>query len=159
MGAISLPGGADWYAAALKLNTTTDLTAEQIHRIGLAEVKRIEGEQDALARQAGFKDRAGLLCRSRAPLSRPSRGPTRRAPNICASANEAIARNRTLLPKYFDQLPEHRIEVVREPSFSEVAGGAAHAAAPSPDGARPGRVYVHLLGVDSDDPRPTRSST
>ena len=41
--------------------------------------------------------------------------------------------------------------MVREPSFSEVAGGAAHAAAPSPDGVRPGRVYVHMLGV-TDDP-------
>jgi uncharacterized protein (DUF885 family) len=41
--------------------------------------------------------------------------------------------------------------VVREPSFSEVAGGAAHAAGPSPDGSRPGRVYVHLLG-DTEDP-------
>src|SRR5262249_491785 len=54
---ISLPGGADWYAAALKINTTLDLTAGQIHEIGLGEVKRIEGEQDALARKAGFKDR------------------------------------------------------------------------------------------------------
>ena len=41
--------------------------------------------------------------------------------------------------------------MVREPSFSEVAGGAAHAAGPSPDGARPGRVYIHMLGV-TDDP-------
>ena len=41
--------------------------------------------------------------------------------------------------------------MVREPSFSEVAGGAAHASGPSPDGVRPGRVYVHLAGV-TDDP-------
>src|SRR3546814_3653299 len=47
VGAASLPGGADWYAAALKLNTTTELSAEQIHEIGLKEVKRIESEQDA----------------------------------------------------------------------------------------------------------------
>src|SRR3546814_16132209 len=45
------------------------------------------------------------------------------------------------------------MEVVRGPSFSEVAGGAAHAAPPTPDGARPGRVYVHLLGT-TDDPAP-----
>ena len=49
VGAITLPGGSAWYAAALKLNTTTDLTAEQIHKIGLREVIRIEGEQDAFA--------------------------------------------------------------------------------------------------------------
>ena len=42
------------------------------------------------------------------------------------------------------------MEVVREPAFSEVAGGAAHASGPSPDGARPGRVYVHLVGKTED---------
>jgi uncharacterized protein (DUF885 family) len=47
-------------------------------------------------------------------------------------------------------LPAYRIEVIREPSFSEVAGGAAHASGPSPDGTRPGRVYVHLLGKTED---------
>jgi uncharacterized protein (DUF885 family) len=41
------------------------------------------------------------------------------------------------------------MEVIREPSFSEVAGGAAHASGPSPDGARPGRVYLHMLGKTS----------
>jgi uncharacterized protein (DUF885 family) len=149
VGAISLPGGADYYAAALKLNTTTDLTAEQIHRIGLSEVKRIEQEQDALARKAGFKDRAAYYA-DRERRNPPQPWTEALRAEYLRKANEAIARNRTLLPKYFNQLPAHRIEVVREPSFSEVAGGAAHAAAPSPDGARPGRVYVHLLGVDSD---------
>ena len=152
VGAGSLPGGADWYAAALKLNTTTDLTAEQIHQIGLSEVKRIEGEQDALARQAGFADRVAYYA------DREKRNPAQpwtdalRA-DYLRNANAAIARNRTLLPKYFGTLPEYRMEVVREPSFSEVAGGAAHAAGPSRDGARPGRVYVHLLG-DTGDPAP-----
>ncbi|HYG48768.1 MAG TPA: DUF885 domain-containing protein [Allosphingosinicella sp.] len=149
VGAVSLPGGADWYAAALKLNTTTDLTAEEIHRIGLSEVERIEREQDALARQAGFKDRAAYYAeRERRNPPRPWTDALRA--EYLRKANDAIAHTRTLLPKYFNQLPAHRIEVVREPSFSEVAGGAAHASAPSPDGARPGRVYVHLLGVNSD---------
>ncbi|PSJ37037.1 DUF885 domain-containing protein [Allosphingosinicella deserti] len=149
VGAISLPGGADWYAAALKLNTTTDLSAEQIHQIGLEEVTRIEGEMDSLARRAGFKDREAYYAdRERRNPPKPWTDASRA--EYLRNANAAIARNRTLLPKYFGLLPEHRMEVVREPSFSEVAGGAAHAAAPSPDGARPGRVYVHLLGLDSD---------
>ncbi|HEX8469243.1 MAG TPA: DUF885 domain-containing protein [Allosphingosinicella sp.] len=149
VGAISLPRGADWYAAALKLNTTTDLTADQIHRIGLSEVKRIEGEQDSLARKAGFEDRVAYYA-DRERRNPPQRWTEELRAEYLRKANEAIARNRTLLPKYFNQLPAHRMEVVREPSFSEVAGGAAHAAAPSPDGARPGRVYVHLLGTNSD---------
>jgi uncharacterized protein (DUF885 family) len=152
VGMISLPGGAEWYAAALKLNTTTDMTAEQIHATGLSEVKRIEGEQDGLARQAGFKDRFAYYAdRQQRNPPRPWTDETRA--EYLRNANAVIAHNRTLLPKFFGKLPVHAMEVVREPSFSEVAGGAAHAAGPSRDGVRPGRVYVHLLGT-TDDPAP-----
>ena len=149
VGAVSLPHGLDWYAAALKLNTTLDLTAQQIHAIGLSELKRIEGEQDALARKAGFKDRNGFYAdRAKRFPPQPWTDPLRQA--YLKRANEIIAHNRTLLPERFYNLPQYRAEVIREPSFSEVAGGAAHAAPPSPDGVRPGRVYVHLLGKTED---------
>ncbi len=149
VGAVSLPGGLDWYAAALKINTTTDLTAEQIHQTGIKEVARIEGEQDALARQAGFKDRHAYYA-ERERLFPPTPWNDENRAVYLKTANDAIAQTRTLLPKYFGLLPKYRLEVVREPSFSEVAGGAAHAAGPSPDGVRPGRVYVHLVGVTGD---------
>src|SRR5205085_8032273 len=149
VGAISLPGGAAYYAAALKLNTTTDLTPEQVHRIGLREVARIEGEQDALARKAGLKDRHACYAeRARGAPPVPWTEETRTA--YLRQANAAIAHTRELLPNYFGLLPAYKVEVIREPSFSEVAGGAAHAAGPSPDGTRPGRVYVHLLGKTED---------
>ena len=145
VGAISLPGGADYYAAALKLNTTLDLSAAQIHQIGLDELKRIEGEQDALARKAGFADRNAFYAdMARRNPPQPWTDELRAA--YLKRANDIIAHNRSLLPERFYNLPQYRAEVVREPSFSEVAGGAAHAAPPSPDGVRPGRVYVHLLG-------------
>jgi uncharacterized protein (DUF885 family) len=149
VGAGSLPGGAAWYAAALKLNTTTDLTPEQVHRIGLKEVARIEGEQDALARKAGFKDRHAFYA-ERARVAPPAAWTEETRAAYLSQANAAIAHTRTLLPNYFGLLPAYKVEVVREPSFSEVAGGAAHAAPPSPDGTRPGRVYVHLLGTSED---------
>ena len=149
VGAISLPGGAEYYAAALKLNTTLDLTADQIHDIGISEVKRIEGEQDALARQAGFRDRDAFYAdRERRFPPKPWTDVLRA--DYLKQANDAVAHNRTLLPQRFYNLPQYRAEVVREPSFSEVAGGAAHASGPSPDGTRPGRVYVHLLGKTED---------
>ncbi|MFC3070229.1 DUF885 domain-containing protein [Phenylobacterium soli] len=150
VGAISLPGGAEWYATALKLNTTTDLTPEQVHQLGLSEVARIEHEQDLLARQAGFADREAYYA-DREKLYPPQPWTDALRADYLARANATIAHTRELLPKWFGLLPAYRVEVVREPSFSEVAGGAAHAAGPSPDGARPGRVYVHLLGV-TDDP-------
>ncbi len=149
VGAISLAGGAEYYAAALKLATTTDLTAAQIHAIGLKEVARIEGEQDALAQKAGFKDRQAFYA-DREKNFPPVPWTDALRTEYLANANAAIARTRTLLPKYFGLLPAYRVEVVREPSFSEVAGGAAHAAGPSPDGTRAGRVYVHLAGVTPD---------
>jgi uncharacterized protein (DUF885 family) len=149
VGAISLPGGAEWYASALKLNTTLDLTADQIHQIGLEEVKRIEGEQDALARKAGFQDRAAFYA-DREKRFPPQTWTDALRAEYLKRANDAIAHNRELLPTRFNKLPKYRAEVVREPSFSEVAGGAAHAAGPSPDGTRPGRVYVHLLGKTED---------
>ncbi len=149
VGAVSLPGGAAFYADELMLNTTTDYTADQIHAIGRAEVARIEAEQDALARKAGLKDRQAYYAeRARLFPSRPWTDASRA--DYLAKANAFVARTRTLLPNYFGTLPEYRIEVVREPSFSEVPGGAAHASAPSPDGSRPARTYVHMAGNQED---------
>ena len=149
VGAGSLPGGAAWYAAALKLNTTTDLTAEQVHRLGLSEVARIEGEQEALARQAGFAGREAYYA-ERERLFPPVPWTDARRAEYMAAAKAALADARSKLPKFFGLLPAYKVEVVREPSFSEVAGGAAHASGPSPDGTRPGRVFVHQLGVTGD---------
>lgn len=149
VGALTLPGGAEYYANELKLNTTTDLTADQIHEIGLKEVARIEAEQDALARQAGFKDRHEFYNdRARRFPPRPYDDAARA--EYLKTANDFVARTRTLLPGWFGTLPAYGIEVVREPAFSEVPGGAAHASAPSPDGKRPARTYVHLVGNTPD---------
>jgi len=149
-GAVSLPNGLAWYAEALKLNTTTDLTPDQVHALGLKEVERIQKEQDALAQKAGFKDRQAYYD-ERARLFPPTPWTDAIRADYLRRYNEAVARNRSLLGGYFNNLPVYKAEVVREPSFSEVAGGAAHAAGPSVDGARPGRVYIHMLGV-TDDP-------
>ena len=149
VGAISLPGGAAWYAAALQLNTTLPLTAQQIHETGLSELKRIEGEQDALARQAGFADRNAFYA-DRAKRFPPQPWTDELRTETLKRANDIVAHNRSLLPARFYNLPQYRAEVVREPSFSEVPGGAAHAAPPSPDGVRPGRVYLHMLGKTQD---------
>lgn len=149
VGAITLPGGADYYAAELKLNTTADLTAKQIHAIGLSEVARIEAEQDALAKSAGFTDRHAFY-NERARLFPPRPYDDAARAEYLATANAFVTKTRTLLEPYFGTLPAYGIEVVREPAFSEVAGGAAHASAPSPDGSRPARTYVHLVGNTPD---------
>jgi uncharacterized protein (DUF885 family) len=149
VGALTLPKGLAYYETELKLNTTTDLTAAQIHDIGLKEVARIEAEQDALARKAGFADRQAFYT-ERARLNPPRQYDDAVRKEYLDKANAFVAKTRTLLPQYFGMLPAYGIEVVREPAFSEVAGGAAHASAPSPDGKRPARTYVHLVGTVPD---------
>ena len=149
VGAITLPNGAAYYAAALKINTTTELTADQIHAIGRKEVARIEAEQDALAQKAGVKDRHAYYAqRAQQFPAKPFDDASREA--YLKEANRFVGHVRGLLGPYFGTLPAYGIEVVREPSFSEVAGGAAHASGPSPDGKRPSRTYVHLVGTQKD---------
>ncbi len=149
VGALTLPGGLDYYQRELKLVTTTDMTAAEIHATGRAEVARIEAEQDALARQAGFADRHAFYAeRKRLYPPRPYDDAARK--EYLDTANAFVAHTRALLPAYFGELPAYGIEVVREPAFSEVAGGAAHASAPSPDGKRPAKTYVHLVGTVPD---------
>ncbi len=145
VGAVTLPGGTAWYAAALKLQTRTDLTAEQIHQLGLSEVKRIQGEMDALAKTAGFKD-ADAYFAELARLDPPQPYNNENRAEILRYSNSLIAEARKHLPAMFNNLPIYGVEVVREPSFSEVPGGAAHTSGASPDGKRPGRVYLHMLG-------------
>jgi uncharacterized protein (DUF885 family) len=149
VGAITLPGGAAYYANELKLNTTTELTAAEIHAIGRKEVARIEAEQDALAQSAGFKDRSAFYA-DRATRFPPRPYDDAARADYLKTANAFVAHTRTLLPKLFGTLPAYGIEVVREPAFSELAGGAAHASAPSPDGKRPARTFVHLVGMTPD---------
>jgi uncharacterized protein (DUF885 family) len=148
VGAVTLPNGLAWYAAALKLQTRTDLTADQIHKLGLSEVKRIQGEMAAVAKTAGFKDGdayyAELL-----RLDPPKPYTDANRAEILKYSNDLIANDRTHLPAMFHTLPIYGIEVIREPSFSEVPGGAAHTNGTSPDGKRPGRVYLHMLGQTS----------
>jgi uncharacterized protein (DUF885 family) len=145
VGAVTLPNGLAWYAAALKLQTRTDLTADQIHTLGLSEVKRIQGEMDTLAKKAGFPDGETYYKElQRLDPTQPYNDQNRA--EILKYSNDLIANNRTHLGSMFHVLPIYGVEVVREPSFSEVAGGAAHTNGASPDGKRPGRVYLHMLG-------------
>ncbi len=149
VGALTLPGGEAYYATELKLNTTTDMTAAEIHAVGLSEVARIEAEQDALARQAGVADRHAFYA-ERARLNPPRQYDDAARKQYLDTANAFVAHTRSLLEPWFGTLPAYGIEVVREPAFSEVPGGAAHASAPSPDGSRPARTYVHLVGTVPD---------
>ena len=145
VGAVTLPDGLNWYAEALYDQTTTDMTADEIHKLGLSEVDRIHGEMDKLAKSAGFKDRAAFLA-DRAKKTDLALPPTDAGrAEYLKLANAAVKAARAKVPDFFGNLPKYDMVVEREPSYSEIPGGAAHASRATPDGSKPGVVYVHLL--------------
>ncbi len=120
-----------------------------MHATGLREVARIEAEQDALARQAGLADRQAYYA-VRERRFAPVAWTDSLRDEYLRQANAFVGQVRKRLPAAFHSLPAYAMEVVREPAFSEMAGGPAHASPPSMDGTRPGRVYVHLAGKTED---------
>ena len=144
-GAGALPEGAAFYNAMLRLQTTTDMTADQIHELGLAEVKRIRGEMETLKAKIGF---SGTLEEFFVHLRTDDRF---YVPNTDAGraqylkmAEDYLAAMKAKLPAYFGRIPKTDLIVKRVESFREEPGGAAHYSSGAPDGSRPGIYYVHL---------------
>jgi uncharacterized protein (DUF885 family) len=136
-------GGAEAYKFFLKRYTTTDLTAEQIHEIGLREVARIEAEMDAIFRRLGrangsVKDRIEQLSKDLEypnPTSQESRAKIMR--DIQDIMRDADKRAELL----FDKRPKTPVIAQPVPTFRE-ANAAANYSSPPPDGSRPG-VYQY----------------
>ncbi len=139
-----LADGADYYAERLQYYTTTDLTAAQIHQIGLEQVERIHGEMRAIMEQVGFE---GTLQEFFTHLRTSDEFfyPTREA--YLADANAMIAEMRERLPEYFGRLPQADLVVRPVEAFREQSAGKAFYNAPTPDGSRPGTYYVNLYNL------------
>lgn len=144
-GAGALPDGAAFYNAMLRQQTTTDMTADQIHDLGLSEVKRIRGEMEQLKAKIGF---AGTLeeffvfmrTDDRFYVPNDDAGRAR----YLKMSEDYLAGMYAVLPKYFARIPKAPLVVKRVESFREEPGGAAHYSSGAPDGSRPGIFYVHL---------------
>lgn len=150
-GVHALPNGAAFYAERLANQTTTTLTAEQIHATGLAEVARLRTEMEAIKNEAGFK---GDLPAFFAELRDNKDNPRYYYPNTdagrqayIADASAAIEKITAVLPKYFGILPKADLVVRRVEPFREQAGAAQHYFPSTPDGSRPGVYYAHLLDM------------
>jgi uncharacterized protein (DUF885 family) len=135
----SLPDGADRYAFRVKTFTTTDLTPEQIHQIGLREVARIEGEMLEIAKQLGYQDLQGFNAAiEKNPALRPKSGE-----QLLEMYRRYLDRMSAKLPQLFGRLPKAKMEVVPVEKFREKEAAAAEYYVPAPDGSRPGRVLVN----------------
>ena len=149
-GASALPNGEAYYAYALQTMTTTDMTADEIHELGLSEVARIHGEMEAIKEQVGFD---GTLqeffefMRSDPQFFYPDNEAG--AQMYLDRATEVIDAMRERLPEFFGTLPQAPLEVRRVEAFREQDGAAQHYQPGTPDGSRPGIYYAHLSDMTS----------
>ncbi|HEX8895046.1 MAG TPA: DUF885 domain-containing protein [Terriglobales bacterium] len=132
----SLPDGQKRYENAIYARTTTRLSADEIHQIGLHEIDRIEAEMLAIAKKEGFADLASF----RASLkTNPKYIPTS-SEQILDDFRKYIAQMEPKLPQLFTLLPKSPVTVEAIPPFQ--AAAATHYVTGTPDGKRPGRVVV-----------------
>ena len=137
--------GADYYRYQLRQNTTTDLNAEQIHEIGLADVARISGQMEAIQQQIGVPGDLQAFFKhvNENPALSYANTDEDRA-RYMADTNAAIDNIRKVLPDYFGLLPKAPLEVRRVEAFREEAGAAQHYYPGTADGSRPGIYYMHM---------------
>ena len=134
----ALPDGAKYYAFRIRRTTTTDLTPDQIHQIGLDEVKKDEAEMLAIAQKLGFKDLGSF------------RASLKANPKMKAASREALldayhgylTPMQARLPELFGWLPKAKFEVVAVPDYLEKTSAPAYYEEGSPDGSRPGRLFI-----------------
>ncbi len=144
------PDGAAYYAERLRASTTTELTPDQVHQIGLTEVARLRGEMEALKTKVGFKGDLKAFfkfMRTDAQFKYPNTDVGRQA--YIDDASKAIATIKQQLPNYFGLLPKADLVVKRVEPFREVAGAAQHYYPSTPDGSRPGVYYAHLSDMEA----------
>lgn len=148
VGAWALPDGQAYYAYRLKGSTTTDLTADQIHELGLKRVAAIRGEMQAVMREVGF---TGTLEQFFAKLKAD---PQFKYPNTAAGKEQYLSDARAVIaevmrkaPQWFSVLPRAPLEVRAVEPFREATAATAFYNQPSLDGSRPGIFYVNLVDL------------
>jgi uncharacterized protein (DUF885 family) len=148
-GAWRLPRGEEFYANQLRFSTTTDMTADQIHQIGLSEVKRIQAEMEKIKDRVGFK---GSL---QSFFAHIKDGQQFKYPNTEAGREQYLADSRAFIaqamakaPQYFHRLPKAPLEVRAVEKWRENTASVAFYNQPTPDGSRPGIYYVNLADMN-----------
>ena len=137
--------GAGYYVERLANYTTTDMTPEQIHQLGLAQVARIHREMGAVQKKMGVKGNLRTFfkyMRTEPKFYAPETADGRAL--YLAETQKAEDAIMPLLPKYFGTLPQAPLVVKPVEAFREKSAGKAFYQRPSPDGSRPGTYYANL---------------
>ncbi len=152
-GASTLPNGAAYYAERLANQTTSNISAEEVHQLGLSEVNRIRAEMEALMVKAGFD---GSLQEYFTYIRDNKDSEEYYYPNTDAGrqgyiddASAAIENIKAQLPDYFGILPKADLVVKRVEAFREQDGAPQHYYPSTPDGSRPGVYYAHLSDMSA----------
>ena len=132
----SFPDGKKRYENNIYGRTTTRMSADEIHQLGLREIERIEAEMTAIAKKQGFADLAAF----RASLKTNAKYKPTSAEQILGDYRHYIAQMEPKLPQLFGLLPKSPVTVEPIPEFQATA--ATHYVTGTPDGKRPGRVVV-----------------
>lgn len=136
--------GDKYYAALLSSYTTTDLSAEQIHEIGLRETARIHDEMREIMAKVGF---TGTLQEFFAFTRDDARFYHTSREDYLADAEQYLAAMEAKLPEFFATLPTDPLEIRAVEAFREKSAGKAFYQRPAPDGSRPGIYYVNLYNL------------
>ncbi len=138
-GVWDLPNGDAIYRFDVRQMTTTDQTPEQIHALGLKEVARIEGEMTKIAHAQGYQDLAAF----RAALKTNPKVHATSREDILNRYRGYLAQMQPELPKLFGLLPKTKVVVVPVEPFREKEAAAAEYHQGTPDGSRPGQIFVN----------------
>ena len=147
-GAWKFPDGKAFYDNALQRTTTTKLTAEEIHEIGLKEVERIHGEMREIMKKVGFEGNLQdffKFVKEDEQFYYPNTDEGKEA--YMADAKAVIDQMNSRLDELFITKPKASIVVKRVEAFRENSAGKAFYQAPAPDGSRPGTYYANLANT------------
>ena len=149
-GVWSLPNGDEFYALRLKVYTTTDYSAEDIHNIGLSEVERITKRMQEIAFDLGYGDqvKVGQLMNSLNEDSNFLYSDTPgRKETVVADYNSIVEETWNISELYFHNMPKSRVEVRAVPEYSEQNQAGGYYMSPALDGSRPGVFYANLYDI------------
>ncbi len=141
----SLPDGDARYATTVRRQTTTNLTPDEIHSIGVEQVAAIEKDTTAVARRLGFADWKALA----ASIQKDPKRHFHSREEILAAYRKFIDRMKPQLPKLFGRLPKADLIVMPVEEFREKEASGAQYNQGAPDGSRPGHVMVNTSDPES----------
>jgi uncharacterized protein (DUF885 family) len=140
----SLPNGKEYYRQCIRYHTTLDLTPEQIHQTGLAEVKRIRQEMTDIVRKCGFK---GDLAGFKKFLQKDKRFHVDTPEQLLKEVAYILKRTDGQLPKYFSRLPRMPVGLRKVPPYIEAKAPTAYYSGPTMDKTKAGFFYVNTYHV------------